>query len=177
MCIGGIENLRRISKPELDLISKSEKCRDVEAFGVSDCDKSVGLRYAVTSLLAVPKVVEITCDTTSSQARSIFHLSRSKSRFLYQLLTDGIIEYKHPNAAAMIHGGEYNASQIANQSLKTQLPCRLSIHHSFIPSALCTLIACLILRSSIISSLPPGIAYALTSLYSRSTFAPWPPRE
>lgn len=49
--------------------------------------------------------------------------------------------------------------------------------YNFIPSALCTLNACLMLKSNIISSLPPGIAYALTSLYSLSTLAPCPPRE
>ena len=36
--------------------------------------------------------------------------------------------------------------------------------HSFIPSALCTLKACLMDKSNMISSEPPGMAYARTSL-------------
>ena len=42
--------------------------------------------------------------------------------------------------------------------------------YNFIPKALCTLNACLMLRSNMISSLPPGIAYALTSRYNLSTY-------
>lgn len=37
------------------------------------------------------------------------------------------------------------------------------------------LLAYLIPKSSIISSLPPGIAIPLTSLYNLSTFPPYPP--
>ena len=35
--------------------------------------------------------------------------------------------------------------------------------YNFIPNALCTLMLCRMLRSNMISSLPPGIAYARTS--------------
>ena len=48
--------------------------------------------------------------------------------------------------------------------------------YSFMPSTWCTRNACRMLRSNMISSLPPGMAYARTSRYSLSTFAPWPPR-
>ena len=47
--------------------------------------------------------------------------------------------------------------------------------YSFIPSTFPTLKLCLILKSNIISSDPPGIAYARTSLYSLSTLPPCPP--
>lgn len=41
--------------------------------------------------------------------------------------------------------------------------------HSFIPSALCTLKACLMDKSNMISSEPPGMAYARTSLAQPSS--------
>jgi hypothetical protein len=45
---------------------------------------------------------------------------------------------------------------------------RTTFSHSFM--------ACLTPKSIMISSLPPGIAYARTSRYKRSTFSPCPPR-
>ena len=49
---------------------------------------------------------------------------------------------------------------------------RAATRYSFIPNALCTRIDWRMLRSNMISSLPPGMAYARTSRYSRSTLAP-----
>lgn len=46
----------------------------------------------------------------------------------------------------------------SNPSLKGLSAPVVAFSYSFMPSALCTLRACLMLRSSMISSLPPGIA-------------------
>lgn len=50
-----------------------------------------------------------------------------------------------------------------------------SVAHILLLRTFESLTACLTLKSSMISSDPPGMAYALTSLPSLSTFSPRPP--
>lgn len=74
------------------------------------------------------------------------------------------MSFRYYSLPTYIHINAYNYRYppAFNQGITKNPPPVLPIYN-FIPRISCTFSACLMLRSNIISSLPPGMAYARTS--------------